>query len=92
MLTPVQYQLRDATPNQVTVLFLGDYTQTMTDGTSQVSLGVWPVRMIWAAGDWKLLPDENTTSYTSLQAEPGSPAAAAKGWQTLESAPAGTGG
>jgi hypothetical protein len=72
------------------VLFLGDYTQTMVDGTSQVSLGVWPVRMGWATGDWKLLPDQPTTSYSSLQADPGSPQAAAKGWQALE--PAGAAG
>jgi hypothetical protein len=87
-LTPVEYQLRDATPDQVTVLFLGDYTQTMVDGTSQVSLGVWPVRMIWATGDWKLLPDQAGANYSSLQAEPASPQAASKGWQVLEPASA----
>ena len=94
-LAPVQYQLLSATPNQVTVLFLGDYSQTAANGTSQVSLGVWPVRMAWVDGDWKLLPDRPGASYTSLQAEPGSPAATAKGWQALEPAspaPTGTGG
>jgi hypothetical protein len=89
-LTPVQYQLRDVTPSQVTVLFLGDYTQTTASGTSQVSLGVWPLQMTWAAADWKLLPDQPGQGYTSLRADPGSPAAAAKGWQDLE--PAGAAG
>ncbi len=89
-LTPVQYQLRNPTPDKVTVLFLGDYTQTTANGTSQVSLGVWPVQMIWAAADWKLLPGHPGARYTSLRADPGSPAAAAKGWQDLE--PAGTAG
>ena len=89
-LTPVQYQLRGSTPDQVTVLFLGDYTQTLVNGSSQVSLGVWPVRMAWADGDWKLLPDQPGASYTVLRAQPGSPQAAAKGWQALE--PAGAAG
>jgi hypothetical protein len=89
-LTPVQYQLRGVNPSRATVLFLGDYTQTTASGTSQVSLGVWPVQMTWAAADWKLLPDQPGESYSSLRADPGSPAASAKGWQDLE--PAGTAG
>ena len=89
-LTPVQYQLCDVTPGRATVLFLGDYTQTTASGTSQVSLGVWPVQMTWATADWKLLPDQPGDSYSSLRADPGSPAASAKGWQDL--APAGTAG
>ena len=72
----------------VNPVYSGDYSQTLDDGGSQVSLGVWPVPVAWAAGDWKLLPDEPGASYSSLRAQPGSAQAAAEGWQVLEPASA----
>jgi hypothetical protein len=79
---PVEYQVRDVTSDQVTVLLLCDFVATVPGQGTQTRIGVFPLRMHWASGDWKILPPV-TTDYSSLGAEPGSPQAAASGWQQL---------
>jgi hypothetical protein len=85
VLDPVEYQVRDVTPDQVSVLLLGDFISTLPSQGTQTRVGVFPMRMHWAEGDWKVLAWDNS-SYTSLAAEPGSPQAAENGWQSLEPA------
>lgn len=85
---PAEYQVRDATPDQVTVLLLCDFTATVPGQGTQTRVGVFPVRLDWYADDWKVLAP-GTADYADLAAEPGSPQAAALGWQELES-PAGS--
>jgi hypothetical protein len=79
---PVEYQVRDVTADQVTVLLLCDFVTTVPGQGTQTMIGVFPLRMHWSSGDWKILPPL-TTDYSSLSAEPGSPQAAASGWQPL---------
>jgi hypothetical protein len=85
---PVEYQVRDVTPDQVTVLLLCDFISTVPGQGTQTRTGVFPVRVGWAEGDWKILPG-TSTDYSDLDAEPDSPQAASFGWQNLE--PAGEG-
>jgi hypothetical protein len=82
VLEPVEYQVRDVTPDQVTVLLLSDFVITQPAQGTQTRVGVYPLRMHWAQGDWKILAPDNA-SYTTLSAEPGSPQAASDGWQEL---------
>jgi hypothetical protein len=86
VLDPVDYQVRSVTPDQVTVLLLSDFISTVPGQGTQTRVGVFPVQLHWAQGDWKVLDWDNSTSYTSLAAEPGSPQAAQNGWQNLEPA------
>lgn len=79
---PVEYQFRDVTADRVTVLLLCDFVATVPGQGTQTRVGVFPLQMHWASGDWKILPPV-TTDYSSLSAEPGSPQAAASGWQPL---------
>jgi hypothetical protein len=81
-LEPVEYQVLDLTPDQVTVLLLADYITTLPGQGTQTSIGVYPLQMGWADSDWKIFPP-STVSYSSLAAEPGSPQAASDGWQEL---------
>ncbi|MEV1013281.1 hypothetical protein AB0I89_22005 [Micromonospora sp. NPDC049801] len=84
---PAAYQLRDATPDTTTVLVLG-YLSTTAPGRQVAStIGVYPIRLHWAATDWKVLPPDpaDATDYTSLAAPPGSVEAAARGWQEITS-------
>jgi hypothetical protein len=67
----------------VTVLLLADDVITLPDQGTQTRVGVYPLRMRWADGDWKILQPDTATSYSSLTAEPGSPQAAASGWEEL---------
>jgi hypothetical protein len=82
VLDPVEYQARDVTPDQVTVLLLSDFVITMPDQGTQTRVGVYPLRMHWADSDWKILAPDNA-GYSKLAAEPGSPQAASDGWQEL---------
>lgn len=82
---PVEYQVRDVTPGQVTVLLLCDFTSTISGQGTQTRTGVFPARVHWAAGDWKVLQNA-PGNYQNLSAEPGSPDAASLGWQQLEPA------
>lgn len=82
VLEPVEYQLRDVTPDQVTVLLLSDFVTTLPDQGTQTRVGVYPLRMHWAQDDWKILAPDNA-SYLKLAVEPGSTEAASDGWQEL---------
>ena len=82
VLEPVEYQVRDVTPDHVTVLLLSDFQVFLPAQGTQSQVGVYPLRMHWAQDDWKILAPGNT-SYLKLAAEPGSPQAASDGWQEL---------
>ncbi len=83
-LDAAEYQVRDATADQVTVLLLADYVLTLPGQGTQTRVVVYPLRMHWAAGDWKILRPDDSAGYSGLSAEPGSAQAAASGWQELE--------
>jgi hypothetical protein len=85
VLEPAEYQARAITGRQATVLLLADDVITLPEQGTQTRIGVYPLRMHWAEGDWKILQPDNATSYSPLSAEPGSPQAAAIGWQELTS-------
>jgi hypothetical protein len=78
-----EYQVRSVTAARVTVLLLCDFTATVPGQGTQTRIGVFPVRLHWHAGDWKILAP-GTAGYAGLAAEPASPQAAALGWQELE--------
>lgn len=82
VLEPVEYQVRGITPDQVTVLLLSDVIITMPAQGTQTRIAVYPLRMHWAQGDWKILAPGNA-SFIKLAAEPGSAQAASDGWQEL---------
>lgn len=81
--TAVEYQVRAASPRQVTVLLLAYYITTLPGQQSQTSSGVYPLTMHWARGDWKILAPSGP-AYSGLDARPGTPRAAADGWQPLD--------
>jgi hypothetical protein len=85
LLEPMEVQVRDVAPDQVTVLLLADFTTTVQGQGTQVKAGVFPVRVHWAQGDWKVLPTPSA-DYGNLSAEPDSAAAASLGWQQLNPA------
>jgi hypothetical protein len=82
VLEPVEYQVRDVTADQVSVLLLSDLVITLPAQGTQTRIAVYPLRMHWAQDDWKILAPDNA-SYLKLAAEPGSPQAASDGWQEL---------
>ncbi|ACU77751.1 hypothetical protein Caci_8938 [Catenulispora acidiphila DSM 44928] len=82
MLGPAEYQVRDASADQVTVLLLARYTISLPGTGTKSSNAVFPLRMHWAGGDWKVLKPDGAT-YTSLAAAPGSDQASSLGWQEL---------
>lgn len=81
-LEPVEYQVRDASANTVTVLLLADYTTTTPAEGTTTHVGVFPLDLIWTAGDWKIA-DANSQDDASLAALPGSAQASANGWQEM---------
>jgi hypothetical protein len=83
VLTPTEYQLKAAEPDQATVLLLADYTTTTPGAGTKTRVGVFPITLRWSAGDWKALAPDPGADYSNLRAEPGSPAASAGGWQEL---------
>jgi hypothetical protein len=82
VLEPVEYQLRGASVSQVTVLLLSDLVFTSSVGGAQTQVAVYPLRMHWAEGDWKILAPAST-NYSSLAASPGTAQATGLGWQEL---------
>jgi hypothetical protein len=82
MVGPVEYQLRDATADQATVLLLANYTTSLPGAGTKTSIAVFPLRMHWASGDWKILKPD-TTDYSSLRATPSTDPATADGWLEL---------
>jgi len=83
VLDPVEYQVRDVTASQVTVLLLADDVLTLPPEGTQTRVGVYPLRMHWAEDDWKILPPDGHTTYAQLSAVPGTPQAADLGWQEM---------
>ena len=83
VIDPVEYQVRDVTPNQVTVLLLADDVLTLPNQGTQTRVGVYPLRMHWAEDDWKILQPDTRTSYAHLSAVPGTAQAAGLGWQEM---------
>lgn len=82
---PMEYQVRDVTPDGAMVLLLCDVVTTMPNQGTQTKAGVIPVPMEWAQGDWKIR-SHPSGDYDSLYADPDSPQAASLGWQQLEPA------
>lgn len=56
VLEPVEYQVRDVTTDQVTVLFLTSFGITLPDQGTEAKASLYPLRMHWAGADWKVLP------------------------------------
>jgi len=84
------YQLRDATANDVLVLLLTDSTFVNAHGGMAQTTGVFPVRMHWTAGDWKLASIGGANeNYSSLDATPDTQTAAGQGWLALVAATGG---
>lgn len=81
--SPSDYQIRDYSQIEVTVLLLGDLTETTVSGGTQVRLAVVPVPLHWAEKDWKVLAPQGSADYSSLSATPGTQQAASLGWQPL---------
>jgi hypothetical protein len=79
---PAEYQARDVTADQATVLLLCDFTTTRPGEGTQTRVAVFPVRMLWAQADWKVA-SFGTGSDAGLAAEPFSARAAGLGWQEL---------
>lgn len=85
LLTSMAYQVREVTPDAVTVLLLGYYQTTLPGQDAQNRVGVFPLQMHWAADDWKIPAPSLSANYSDLEAPPGSSEAAAMGWQPLSS-------
>ncbi len=83
-LVPVEYQVEGASADRVTVLLLSDFISATPGQGTTTGIGVFPVALGWSAGDWKVLPAA-PRDYSGMTAEPGSPQAAALGWQELYS-------
>ncbi|WP_147456986.1 hypothetical protein [Micromonospora pisi] len=82
---PAAYQVRDASPDTVTVLILA-YLTTTSGGQVTSVLGAYPIELHWDGTDWKAPKPgaaSRDTDYTSLVAQPNTPDAAARGWQAL---------
>jgi hypothetical protein len=83
-LVPVMYQLRGVTADQLTVLLLFDYTETVPSGIRE-HLGVTAARLNWTPAGWRLLPPAGPDP-SGLLATPGTAAATAKGWEAMTNA------
>lgn len=83
VLDPVEYQVRDVTPSQVTVLLLASDVITVPTKGTQSRVGIYPLRMHWTEDDWKILAPDRSANYSHLSAVPGSPQAASLGWQEM---------
>jgi hypothetical protein len=82
--TAQMYQLRDASADHVLVLLLTLSTFIYEHGGTAQTTGVFPVRMHWTGGDWKLAAIGGTgQDYSGLAATPDTQAAAGRGWQPL---------
>jgi len=82
LVQPVEYQATDVTADGVTVLLLCDFTSTQPGTGTQTRVAVFPVRVRWSQGDWKV-KFFGTSGDASLAAEPFSAQAASLGWQEL---------
>jgi hypothetical protein len=83
VLQPVEYQVKDVTADRVMVLLLADYDITLPGQASDAKVGIYPLGLHWAEGDWKITAPETSVDYSSLLTQPGTAQAAADGWQEL---------
>ncbi len=83
VLQPVEYQLENTAADQVTVLFLTDLDVTLPGQGTQAKVSLFPLRMHWDGGDWKILPPQPAGDFASLLTQPGTSQAAAAGWKEL---------
>lgn len=87
--TAQMYQLRDASADDLLVLLLTDSTFIDARGGMAHTTGVFPVRMHWTAGDWKLEAIGGGQDFSALSATPDTQAAASEGWLALIAAAGG---
>ena len=83
VLQPVEYQAANPASDQVMVLLLTDLDVTLPGQGTQAKISLFPLRMHWAGGDWKILAPQPSGNFTSLLTQPGTSRAAAAGWQEL---------
>ena len=89
--TAQMYQLRDASADSVLVLLLTVNTFINAQGGTAQTNGVFPVRMHWSGGDWKLADIGGTgQDYSALAATPDTQHAADQGWNALIATTGGT--
>jgi hypothetical protein len=82
--TAQMYQLRDVSADRILVLLLTSCTFINARGGTARTTGVFPVRMHWTDGDWKLATvGGGGQDYSGLTATPSSQTAANKGWESL---------
>ena len=83
VLQPVEYQLRDVSADQATVILLTDLDITLPGQSTAAKVSLFPLQMHWADGDWKILAPQQTGDLGSLLTQPGTSQAAKAGWQEL---------
>lgn len=82
--TAQMYQLRDVSADNVLVLLLTSSTYINPSGGTAQTTGVFPVRMHWISGDWKIEAIGGAgQDYSGLAATPDTQAAAGHGWLPL---------
>jgi len=82
--TAQMYQLRNVGTDSVLVLLLTSNTFINARGGSAQTMGVYPVKMHWTGGDWRLAAVGGTgQDYSGLAATPDTSAAVAQGWLAL---------
>lgn len=82
--TAQMYQLRNVAADDVLVLLLTDSTFINAHGGTAQTTGVFPMRMRWIAGDWKVGAIGRTgQDYSALAAGPDTQAAVKLGWLAL---------
>jgi hypothetical protein len=77
-----EYQVRNVTPDKVTVLLLCELNYTQPGLGTHGRIGIFALFMHWEHGDWKEAGDAGGT-YVKLVAVPDSAKAAALGWKAL---------
>jgi len=78
------YQLHDVSADSALVLLLASGTFTNAQGGIAQTTGVFPVRMNWTDGDWKLDHIGGSgQDYSALEATPDTSSAVNQGWNAL---------
>lgn len=83
LFTPLMYQVRNVHDDAMDVLLLGYYEEARPGTASSTSVIVFPTKIRWVDGDWRLPAQTLEADYTPLMAKPGTTDAADKGWQPL---------
>ncbi|WP_179277045.1 hypothetical protein [Actinoplanes regularis] len=80
--SPAAYQVRDASRDSVTVLVLAYLTVRSQNSGIRSQVAVFPIQLVWSDGDWKdTKRADSAPDYAQLRTQPGTPEAAAAGWQ-----------